>query len=87
MVQVHPGPPLVFNDLPGVAPKTLTYHPKLLYGIRGDSGRHQILPLRRACFVAVFLRVEIEGRLDSRMTQDALHGFRLNFRLVYQPID
>jgi len=42
--------------------------------------------LRRPCFIAVVLRVQIERRLNLRVTQDALHGFRFDFRLVHRPI-
>ena len=54
-----PRPTIIFNGLPGVAPKTSTHNPTqtLLHRIRTDSERHQIFPLRRVCFVAVFLRV------------------------------
>jgi hypothetical protein len=31
----------------------------------------QIFPLRRQCFIAVVLRVQIECRLNPRVTQDA----------------
>ena len=50
------------------------------------SDGSQELALRGPCFVAVFLRVEIERRLNSRMTQDALHCLRLDLRLVHQPV-
>jgi CubicO group peptidase (beta-lactamase class C family) len=33
----------------------------------------QILPLRRPCFIAVLLRIQIQGRLDFRTTQKPLH--------------
>ena len=51
--------------------KTSTHNPThtLLHRIRTDSKRRQIFPLRRSCFVAVFLRVEIERGLDFAVTQ------------------
>jgi hypothetical protein len=42
--------------------------------------------LRGPCFVAVFLRVEIERRLYFAVTQDSLHGLGLDLRLVHQPV-
>jgi hypothetical protein len=41
--------------------------------------------LRGPCFIAVALRVEVERRLDARMTQERLHGLGLNLRLVDKP--
>ena len=41
--------------------------------------------LRHPCFIAIALDVEIERRLNSRMTQNALHGLGLDLRLVRQP--
>jgi len=58
----------------------------LLHRIRTDPERHQIFPLRRPCFVAVFLRVEIERRLNFAVTQDSLRGLGFDLRLVHQPI-
>src|ERR1700693_94422 len=46
----------------------------------------QELALRSTSFIAVFLSVEIERRLDSRMTQDSLHGLRFDLGLVHQPV-
>ena len=40
--------------------------------------------MRGPCFIAVSMRVEIEGRLNPRMAQDALHRFRLDLGGVYQ---
>jgi len=41
------------------------------------------IPLRRQCFVAVLLRVQTKRRLNLYVTQDALHGFRFDFRFVH----
>ncbi len=38
------------------------------------------------CFVAVFLRVQIERGLNLAMTQDSLNGFWFDFRFVHQPV-
>src|SRR5260370_10597831 len=46
----------------------------------------QEFTLRSPSFIAVFLSVEIERRLDSRMTQDSLHRLRFDLRLVHQPV-
>ncbi len=46
----------------------------------------QEFTLRSPSFIAVFLGVEIERRLDSRMTQDSLHRLRFDLRLVHQPV-
>jgi hypothetical protein len=32
------------------------------------------------------LRIEIQRRLNLAVTQDTLHGFGLDFRLVHQPV-
>jgi hypothetical protein len=37
-------------------------------------------PLRRPRFIAIFLRVQIERRLNLAVTQKSLHGFRFDFR-------
>ncbi len=50
------------------------------------SDRFQELTLRSPSFIAVFLSVEIERRLDSRMTQDSLHCVRFDLGLVHQPV-
>ena len=54
-----------------------------------DSSPHggQEFTLRRACFVAVFLRVQIERRLNLVVTQDSLHVLRFDFRLVTSQLD
>src|SRR5579859_2834807 len=44
----------------------------------------QELTLCSPSFIAVFLSVEIERRLDSRVTQDSLHCLRFDLRLVHQ---
>src|SRR5579859_4063557 len=46
----------------------------------------QELTLCSPSFIAVFLSVEIERRLDSRVTQDSLHCLRFDLRLVHQPV-
>src|SRR6266446_3712009 len=38
------------------------------------------------CFVAVFLRIQIERRLNLAVTQDSLHGLGFDLRLVHQPV-
>jgi hypothetical protein len=43
--------------------------------------------LRRPCFIAIAMRVEIERRLNSRMTQNALHGLGLDLRLVTSQLE
>ena len=70
-----PRPTIIFNGLPRVAPKTSTHNPThtSLHRIRTDSERHQIFPLRRACFVTVFLCVQVERGLNLGVTQDSLH--------------
>jgi hypothetical protein len=50
------------------------------------SDSFQELSLGSPRFIAVFLGVEFERRLDSRKTQDSLHRLRFNLRLVHQPI-
>ncbi|HEX4921537.1 MAG TPA: hypothetical protein VFV92_12455, partial [Candidatus Bathyarchaeia archaeon] len=42
--------------------------------------------LSRDNFAEVVVRLKVEGRLNPRMTQDALHGLRILLRLVHQPI-
>jgi hypothetical protein len=46
----------------------------------------QEFALRGPCFIAVFLRVQIERCLNLCVTQDSLYGFRFDFRLVHQPV-
>ena len=46
----------------------------------------QVFTLRFPSFIAVFLSVEIERRLDSRMTQNSLHCLRFDLGLVHQPV-
>ena len=46
----------------------------LLRFLRRESHFLQECALRGPCFIAVALRVEIERRLDARMTQNTLHG-------------
>src|SRR6266851_919292 len=83
-----PRPTICFSRLPGVVPKTSTHNPAhiSLHHLRTHSERRQIFPLRRPCFIAVVLRVQIERRLDLRLTQDSLNGLGFNFRLVHQPV-
>ena len=83
MVQVHPGPPFVSSRFPGVVPKTSTHNPAhiSLHHLRIHSQRRQIVPLRRLCFIAVVLRVQIERRLNLRVTKDSLNGPGFDFRL------
>jgi hypothetical protein len=52
--------------------------------MHSDSFRE--LSLGSPRFIAVFLSVEIEGRLDSRMTQDSLHRLRFDLRFVHEPV-
>ena len=58
----------------------------LLQHLRSRFQRREILPLCRPCFITVFLRVQIERRLNLAVTQDALHGFRFDFRFAHQPV-
>ena len=37
-------------------------------------------------FVAIALGVYVQGCLNARMPQYALHRFRLDFRLIHQPV-
>jgi 2-succinyl-5-enolpyruvyl-6-hydroxy-3-cyclohexene-1-carboxylate synthase len=46
----------------------------------------QEFALRGPCFIAVFLRVQIESGLNLCVTQNSLNGFRFDFRFVHQPI-
>jgi hypothetical protein len=46
----------------------------------------QEFTLRYPSFIAVLLSIEIERRLDSRMTQNSLHCLRFDLGLVYQPV-
>src|SRR6266550_2924876 len=48
------------------------------------TGRNS--PLCSPCFITVFLGVEIQRRLNFRVTQDALNSLGFNFRLVHQPV-
>ena len=41
--------------------------------------------MRRPRFLTVALGVEVKRRLNARVTQDALHGLRLDFHLIDQP--
>ena len=81
VVQVHPGPPFTFSRLPSLLPQIPTHnwpHASLDH-LRSHSQR-------RPCFIAVVLRIQVERRLNLRVTQDALHGFGFDFRLVHQPV-
>ncbi len=60
-------------------------NPHLLHRYIHPHGRQEFT-LRRPCLVAVFLRVQIEGRLNLAVTQESLHGLRFDFRLVHQPV-
>ena len=67
--------------------KTLTNNnlQKLVHGcIHPHSGEE--FALRCPSFVAIFLRVDIQGCLDFRVAQDALDGLRFDLRLVHKPI-
>jgi hypothetical protein len=44
--------------------------------------RGQEFALRGPCFIAVFLRVQIERRLNLRMTQDSLHAWSRQVRPI-----
>ena len=63
--------------------KTSTHNPthNSLHHRTADSQRRKIFPLRRQRFIAVFLRAQIERRLNFCATQDSLNGFRFDFRL------
>src|SRR5712692_2510304 len=60
-------------------------NPHLLHRDIHPHGRQEFT-LRRPCLVAVFLRVQIEGRLNLAVTQESLDGLRFDFRLVHQPV-
>jgi len=81
-------PAILFSRLEGMSPKTPTHNPAhiLLHQFRSHPERLQELSLRAPCFIAVFLRVQIEGRLNLRVPQDSLHGLGFDFRLVHQPV-
>jgi len=58
--------------------------PQLLNScIHPDGGEK--LALRGPCFIAAFLRIQIEGRSDLAVTQESLHGLGFGFRFVHQP--
>ena len=57
-----------------------------MHCFRTHAHSGQELTLRRACFITVFLRVEIQRRLNPGMTQNALHGFGFDFCLVHEPV-
>jgi hypothetical protein len=61
-------------------------NPQVLVGRGAHSHRAQEFALRGPCFIAVFLRVAIERRLYLAVTQDSLHGFGFDLRLVHQPV-
>ena len=61
-------------------------NPQLLIYRKAHPHSGQEFALRGPCFVAVFLRVQIERRLNLCVTQDSLYGFRFDFRLVHQPV-
>src|SRR5258705_8984240 len=84
VVQVHPGPP--FKSVS--CTKTSTHNPthNSLHHRTAHTKCRKIVALRRPCFIAVFLRIQIERRLDFCVTQDSLNGFWINFRLVHQPV-
>jgi hypothetical protein len=50
------------------------------------SDRLQERTQRYQCFIAVFRCIEIKRRLDSGVTQDALHCLRFDLRLVHKPV-
>jgi hypothetical protein len=57
----------------------------LLHGLIHPHDRQEFA-LRGPCFIAVFLRVQIERRLNLAVTQNSLHGFGFDFRFVHQPV-
>jgi len=71
-----PRPTILFR-LPGVALKASTHNPthNLLHHLILHAQRRKIFSQRRERFIAVFLRVQIERRLDFHVTQDSLNGF------------
>ena len=60
-------------------------NPHLSAPLHHSHGRQEFT-LRRPCLVAVFLRVQIERRLNLAVTQETLHGLGFDFRLVHQPV-
>ena len=73
-------PDFLFHSQPTTQPTAS------LHRFGRHSERHQILALRGPCFIGVFLRIEIQRRLNLAVTQDALHGLGLDFRLVHEPV-
>jgi len=67
------------NSNPQLNPQILVHR-----GAHPHGG--QEFTLRRPCFVAVFLRVQIERSLNLCVTQESLNGFRFDFRFVHQPV-
>jgi len=61
--------------------------PRSLNHLRRKTQFLEECALRRPCFIAIALRVEIERRLNSRMTQNALHGLGLDLRLVTSQLE
>jgi hypothetical protein len=83
VVQVHPGRSLsVGYRVLSQKPQPTIQPTTSLHQLRSHSQRRQIFPLRRPCFIAIVLGVQIERRLNLRVTQDALHGLRFDFRLA-----
>jgi hypothetical protein len=71
VVQVHPGPPFIFNSLPSIVPQIPTHNSThiLLDHRRRHSQRREVFTLRRPCFIAVFLCIQVERRCVMRMTR------------------
>jgi hypothetical protein len=82
------GPTNVFLQLRGIRPKTLTHNPthSSLHRLGTHAQGRQERSLCRQRLVAVLLRVQIQCRLNTRMSEDALHGLGFDLRLVHQPI-
>ena len=57
-----------------------------LHDLRLHSQGFQERSLRAPCFIAVFLRVEIQRCLNPRVTQERLDGLGLDLRLVHEPV-
>ena len=87
-VRVSSSPPLLSKGITGR--DTGNSNPQLNSQLLVHCGAHphcaQEFALCCPCFIAVFLRVQIERRLNLAVTQDSLHGLGFDFRLVHQPI-
>jgi len=77
----------IFKGLRATAKKPVPqiFHNSLDH-LRGDSHLPEKRPLSGPRLVAVALGVYVQRCLDARMPQYALHRFRLDLRLIHQPV-